>query len=88
MTTTSRLDSDIFAAARKALDDDPRVAQDVRMHVDSGTVTLTGTVRRSHARLHAEAIIRQVDGVRAVVNHINVAQIVSADGFDAPESQS
>jgi osmotically-inducible protein OsmY len=82
------LDSDIFAAARKALDDDPRVTQDVRVHVDSGTVTLTGTVRAAHERLHAEAITRQVDGVRAVINRITVAQIVSADGFDAPQSQS
>lgn len=88
MTTTSHLDSDIFAAARKVLDDDPRVAQDVRVHVDGGTVTLTGTVRRPHERLHAEAIIRQVDGVRAVINRITVAQTVSVDGFDAPESQS
>ena len=30
MTTHPRLDSDIFAAARKALDDDPNVPQDVR----------------------------------------------------------
>jgi hypothetical protein len=52
----------------------------VRVHVDDGTVTLTGTVRRPHERLHAEAIIRQVDGVRAVVNNITVAQIVSAEG--------
>jgi osmotically-inducible protein OsmY len=54
----------------------------VRVHVDDGTVTLTGTVRRPHERLHAEAIIRQVDGVRAVVNNITVAQIVSAEGPD------
>ena len=88
MTTTSRLDSDIFAAARKALDDDPSLAQAVRVHVDDGTVTLTGTVRRPHERLNAEAIIRQVDGVRAVVNRITLAQIVSAESFDAPESRS
>ena len=59
MTSTHRrLDSDIFAAARKALDDDPRVPQDVRVHVDRGTVTLTGTVRRPHESSEAEAVVR------------------------------
>jgi osmotically-inducible protein OsmY len=84
--THGRLDPDIFAAARKALDDNPGVPQDVRVHVDRGTVTLTGTVRRQHEKSEAESVVRQVEGVRRIVNDITVAQVVSAAGFEAPES--
>ena len=56
MTSTHRrLDPDIFAAARKALDDEPRVPQDVRVHVDRGTVTLTGTVRWPHEEVRSRS---------------------------------
>jgi len=87
MATTHRLDADIFAAARKALDDDPRIPQDVRIHVDHGMVTLTGAVRWPHERSDAEQVIRQIDGVRHVVNHITVAHVVRPEGFEAPESR-
>jgi hypothetical protein len=43
--TRRRSDPDIFSAARKALDDHPSVPPEVRVHVDGGTVTLTGSVR-------------------------------------------
>jgi osmotically-inducible protein OsmY len=86
MTATHRLDSDIFAAARKALDDDPRIPQDVRVHVDRGTVTLTGTVRWVRERTEAEAVVRQIAGVGDVVNRIDVAQVVNPEGLEAPES--
>ena len=85
MTTTHRLDSDVFAAARKALDDDPRMPQDVRVHVDRGTVTLTGTVRSPRERSDAEAVVRRIDGAQRVVNHITVAQTVDPEGFEPPE---
>ena len=42
---TYRSDADIFSDARRALDARPSVPQDVRVHVDQGTVTLTGSVR-------------------------------------------
>jgi osmotically-inducible protein OsmY len=88
MTNTQpRLDSDVFAEARKALDDDPSVPQDVRVHVDRGTVTLTGTVRWPREKSQAEAVVRQIVGVLGVVNHITVAQVVNPEGFDAPESR-
>ena len=87
MTSTHRrLDPDIFAAARKALDDDPRVPQDVRVHVDRGTVTLTGTVRWPHEKSEAEGIVRHIDGVQRVVNSLTVANVANAEGFEAPES--
>lgn len=86
MTSTHRrLDPDIFAAARKALDDDPRVPQDVRVHVDRGTVTLTGTVRWPQEKSEAEGIVRAIDGVQRVVNNITVANVANAEGFEAPE---
>ena len=88
MTSTHRrLDPDIFAAARKALDDDPRVPQDVRVHVDRGTVTLTGTVRWPREKSQAEGIVRLIDGVHRVVNNITVANVANPDGFEAPESR-
>jgi osmotically-inducible protein OsmY len=87
MTSAHRFDADIFAAARKALDDDPSIPQDVRVHVDSGTVTLTGTVRWPHEQSGAEAIVRQIEGVRSVVNRITVSQLVNPEGLEAPESR-
>ena len=88
MTSTHRrLDTDIFAAARKALDDDPRVSQNVRVHVDRGTVTLTGTVRWPHEKSDAEGIVGAIDGVQRIVNNITVANVANAEGFEAPESR-
>ena len=87
MTTTHhRPDSDIFAAARQALDDDPRVPHDVRVHVDRGMMTLTGTVQWPHEKSEAEAVVRRIDGVREVLNNITVAHVANPEGFEAPES--
>ena len=86
MTSTHhRSDPDIFAAARKALDDDPRVPQDVRVHVDLGTVTLTGTVRWPHEKAQAERIVRDIDGVQRVVNKMTVVNMANPEGFYSPE---
>jgi osmotically-inducible protein OsmY len=87
MTAIPRLDSDIFAAARKALDDDPRIPQDVRVHVDRGAVTLTGTVRSPHERSDAEAVVRQIRGVLGIVNRIVVPQMTSPEALEVPESR-
>jgi osmotically-inducible protein OsmY len=88
MTNTQpRLDSDVFAEARKALDDNPSVPQDVRVHVDRGTVTLTGTVRWPREKSEAETVVRRIVGVLGVVNRITVAQVVNPEGFEAPESR-
>jgi osmotically-inducible protein OsmY len=86
MTSTHRrVDADVFAETRKALDDDPRVPQDVRVHVDRGTVTLTGTVRWPHEKSEAEGIVRHIDGVQGVVNNITVANLANAEGVEPPE---
>jgi osmotically-inducible protein OsmY len=57
----------------------------VRVHVDRGTVTLTGTVRWPHEKSEAEGIVRHIDGVQRVVNNITVANVASPEGFEAPD---
>ena len=84
--TYHRSDPDIFSAARKALDDHPTVPQ-VRVHVDRGTVTLTGSVRWLHEKAEAEAVVRRVDGVVGIVNKLMVEEAVDPEGFEAPESR-
>jgi osmotically-inducible protein OsmY len=88
MTSTHRrFDSDIFSAVRRALDDDPGVPQEVRVHVDHGTVTLTGSVQWPHESSEVEAVARAIDGVLRVTNQINVAHVANPEGFEAPESR-
>ena len=82
--TRHRSDPDVFSAVRKALDDHPSVPQEVRVHVDRGTVTLTGSVRWPQERSEAEDVVRRVDGVLRVVNNIIAAHIANPEGFEAP----
>ena len=83
--TSPRSDADLFTDARKALDERPSVPQEVRVHVDHGTVTLTGSVRWPQERSEAEDVVRHVNGVLRVVNDIIVAHIANPEGFEAPE---
>ena len=85
--TGRRSDPDIFSAARKALDDRPSVPQEVRVHVDRGTVTLTGGVRWPQERSEAEEIVRRVDGVLGVVNNITAVHRANPEGFEAPDER-
>jgi osmotically-inducible protein OsmY len=68
-----RTDAAIFAEARTALDLCPTVSGTVRVHVDKGMATLTGTVRLPAGRLEAEDAVRHVKGIRRLVNNITVA---------------
>jgi osmotically-inducible protein OsmY len=81
---THRTDADIFTAARNALDQRPTIPATVRVYVDRGIATLTGSVRLPSERADAEEAIRHVDGIQRVVNSITVAQPVSAEGFEPP----
>lgn len=83
--TTHRSDADIFADARKALDERPTVPQGVHVHVNSGTVTLTGSVRLPFERADAEEAVRTIGGIRRLVNDITVTQIPDPAGFEAPD---
>jgi osmotically-inducible protein OsmY len=80
-----RSDSEIFMDARRALDERPSVPADVRVHVDHGTVTLTGSVGWPLERSDAEGTVREVKGVTRVVNEITVAHEANAEGFEAPD---
>jgi len=79
-------DTDIAEAVRRALTWNRFVPdQQIRSTVaDSGTVTLTGTVRTLAERDEAEHAIRTLDGVRYVVNRIAVdAPTVAPDSLRA-----
>jgi osmotically-inducible protein OsmY len=84
---THRSDTDIFADARRTLDDCPDISATVRVHVDGGMVWLTGTARVMSERLKAERIVREVQGVRDVVNKIVVTtqspRVEDLEGGDA-----
>lgn len=82
--THRRSAPNIFSAARKALDDHPSVPQ-VRVHVDRGTVTLTGTVRWPREKSEAEHVVRRVDGVLGVVNKIIPTEAADAAALDASD---
>jgi osmotically-inducible protein OsmY len=57
----------------------------VRVHVDRGTVTLTGTVRWPIERSEAEDVVRQIAGVQRVVNDLVVARVANPEGFEGPD---
>ena len=84
MHDTPRSDPEIFADARHVLDLIPTVPGTVRVHVESGVATLTGSVQLPAGRADAEYAVRTVPGVRGVVNHITVAPLPSPEGFEAP----
>jgi osmotically-inducible protein OsmY len=86
--TTSRpqpTDAEIFARARRALDDRPSIPATVRVHIDDGVAWLTGTSRLAAERAEAEAIVREVPGVQRVVNNVSVTQPVNPEGFEPPD---
>ena len=83
--THRRSDPDVFSAVRKALDDRPDVPHEVRVHVDRGMVTLTGSVQWPRERSAAEDVVRRVDGVLRVVNNIIAAHTANPEGFEAPD---
>jgi osmotically-inducible protein OsmY len=80
-----RSDTEIFVDARKALDHCLSIPQGVRVHVDHGTVTLTGSVRLVHEKGEAEDVVRRIEGVQRLLNHISVAQEPDPEGFERPE---
>ena len=81
----SLTDAEVFAAARRALDMQPNVPPEVRVHVEHGHLTLTGSVRWAAERQAAEEIVRGVAGVQAVHNYIVVAHVPNQEGFEPPD---
>jgi osmotically-inducible protein OsmY len=65
---------------RQALTDDPRVlSSDVAVSVDSGIVTLDGSVRNLVERNFAEKETMKIDGVRGVINKLEVNSVRRPD---------
>ena len=84
--TPHRLDSDIFAEARLALDRHLDMPATVRVHVEDGIATLTGTVRVTAQRAEAERTVGLVRGVRGTVNKITVTASEAPEDFEPPET--
>jgi osmotically-inducible protein OsmY len=85
-SATRRTDAEIFAEARNALDQHPAIPATVRVHVNEGVTTLTGTVRLASESAEAEDVVRHVRGVGRVVNEITIAHVPSEEGFEPPDS--
>ena len=85
-TGPRRTDTDIFAEARKALDERPSIPATVRVHIDDGVAWLTGMARRASERTEAEKVVRRIRGVERIVNKITVAELPDAGGFEPPEA--
>jgi osmotically-inducible protein OsmY len=85
-TTTHRSDAEIFAQARKALDERPSIPATVRVHIDDGTAWLPGTVRLGRERAEAASVVRQIPGVQRIENKIIVVQLANPEEFEPPET--
>jgi osmotically-inducible protein OsmY len=70
---TERTDTDVAEAVVRALENDPVVpANNLKVTVDKGWVTLRGEVEWQYQRAEAEKVVRGVSGVRGVTNLITV----------------
>ena len=81
-----RSDATVFAEARKGLDDSPTVPGTVRVHVEDGIVTLTGSVQRPSQRADAERVVRPVIDDRRLVNNI-IVMPPATEGLEAPDDR-
>jgi len=77
-----REDGHLQTAARLALEWDARVPTAVRADVTDGVLRLRGTVERFSQRDAAEEAVRNMIGVRDVVNEIKVAPALSTAPAD------
>jgi osmotically-inducible protein OsmY len=68
-----RTDADIATDAARALKLRPGIPESVQAAVHSGHVTLTGKVEWLVQKEHAEEVVRHIQGVRGVLNHIDVS---------------
>jgi osmotically-inducible protein OsmY len=72
-TAVERTDTDIAAAATRALEWDTQVPiEKLDITVSKGWITLQGEVEWEYQRRAAERVVRNISGVRGVTNLINV----------------
>lgn len=69
-------DNAIELKARKALNSDPAINDDVHVNITSmnGVVLLTGETTTAELRDRALGIVREVPGIRRIVNEVRVAE--------------
>jgi osmotically-inducible protein OsmY len=68
-----RVDPDIAADVVRAFEVFSTIPETVQAAVHHGYVTLTGRVNWMHQKRDAEKAVRRIRGVRAVLNHIEIA---------------
>lgn|SRR5262249_49922101 len=76
-------DAAITTAVKSRLTTDPMALATVDVNTVRGTVYLTGTVRDGSAKLRAQEIAMQVEGVSNVVNDLK--KTTSSTAGDGPE---
>jgi osmotically-inducible protein OsmY len=70
-----RSDDKIYEEIRELLTNNPDLeACEIELHVESGEVTLTGTVESRDAKWLSEDLVTSVTGVREVNNRLKVAR--------------
>lgn len=74
-------DGEIQTAFNSKTQSDPNLAG-VSATVVDGTVTLTGSCANEACRTNAEKAVKEIDGVKKVVNNIQVSEVQVTD--DAP----
>jgi len=72
-----KTDAELEREIQQALRNDPIVHQsNIGVTVEEGVVKLQGTVPSLNEQWEAERIAQHVEGVRAVINHLEVAAAV------------
>jgi osmotically-inducible protein OsmY len=81
--SSQRTDSDIAAAARRALEADAFAPDEgIKVAVSNGWVTLEGEVQWQYQRREAERAVRRLTGVRGVTNLIKVSPRIEPSPAD------
>ena len=65
-------DDDIYDKVNRKLNDDADIHGRIKIDVKNAVVTLTGNVGTEKVRAKAEKIVRKVQGVKDVVNKLEV----------------
>jgi osmotically-inducible protein OsmY len=67
-------DDDIYDQVNRKLNNDSDIHGRIKIEVKNGVVTLTGSVGTDKVRAKAEKIVRKVQGVKDVVNKLEVGE--------------
>jgi hypothetical protein len=85
----SRTDAQVASDVQNKINGDSNIPdKQLNINANNGTVTLTGTVSSDAARNAAANDAAQVEGVKTVVNNMEVASASAADQSAQPQSQA